>query len=438
MKKTHLLFCLLFPLILISQEEKKFGIKFHGFVKTDVFFDSRQTWDAREGHFLLYPKNEDLDFNGADINAVSKFNILSIQTRLKGVISGPDVWGAKTSGLIEGAFFGNIGTDINGFRLRHAFVKLSWEKSELLVGQFWHPMFVTSCFPGTVSFNTGAPFQPFSRNPQIRFTKKFGGFNLIGTILEQVDFVDNGPLLPNWSYLVNSGIPEFNLRFEYKGEKLLIGAGANYKTLLPRLSVTTSFEDFEDVKIKTNEKVSGTSFFGYFQYKSDPITVKLYAVQGQMMFSMTNLGGYAEKEIVKEKIVINQPGPGPYEPTLITTNIKYTPISTMSLWTDIHTNGKTWQFGLFAGYSKNQGANDTIDGVNYSRGSSIDYAYRVSPRVIYNNGKFRVAPEIEYTVAAYATTDKDTGLLNRDAKWAITESKEIGNFRFLIGVYYFF
>jgi hypothetical protein len=426
MKKTHLLFCLLFPLVLFSQEEKKFGIKFHGFVKSDIFFDSRQTWDAREGHFLLYPKNEDLDFNGDDINAASKFNMLSIQTRLKGIISGPDVWGAKTSGLIEGAFFGNIGTDINGFRLRHAFVKLKWEKSELLVGQFWHPMFVTSCFPGTVSFNTGTPFQPFARNPQVRFTKKFGGFNLIGTVLEQIDFVDNGPVGVSRSYLINSGIPELDLRFEYKGEKLLIGAGANYKALMPRLFVETTSVGYPDgARIKTNNKASGTSFFGYFKYKSEPVTIKLYAIQGQMMFGMTNIGGYAETGFT-------------YDNTGKLTSIEYSPIKTSSFWTDIHTNGKTWQFGLFAGYSANQGANDTIVGDNYSRGSTINYAYRISPRAIYNNGKFRVAPEIEYTVAAYATTDKDTGILNRDAKGAITDSKEIGNFRFLIGVYFFF
>ena len=426
MKKTYLLFCLLFPLALFAQEEKKFGIKFHGFVKTDIFFDSRQTVDARAGHFLLYPKNEDLDFNGDDINAASKFNMLSIQTRLKGIISGPDVWGAKTSGLIEGAFFGNIATGINSFRLRHAFVKLTWEKSELLIGQYWHPMFVTSCFPGTVSFNTGTPFQPFARNPQIRFTKKFGEFNLIGTALEQVDFVDHGPMLPGSRYIVNAGIPELDLRFEYKGEKLLVGVGANYKTLMPRLSVETTSVGYPDgAKIKTNEKISGTSFFGYAKYKSDPVTIKLYAVQGQMMFGMTNLGGYAESAFV-------------YNEAGMLSNIKYTPTSTMSLWTDIHTNGKTWQFGLFAGYSKNQAANDTIVGSNYSRGSNIDFAYRFSPRVIYNNGKFRVAPEIEYTVAAYATTDKDTGILNRDPQGLITESKEIGNFRFLIGVYFFF
>jgi len=418
MKKSLLILVVLLPLLGLTQEEKKFGIKFHGFVKTDIFFDSRQTVDAREGHFLLYPKNEFLDVNGNDINAVSKFNILSIQTRLKGVITGPDALGAKTSGLIEGAFFGNIGTDINGFRLRHAFVKLTWEKAELLVGQFWHPMFVTSCFPGTVSFNTGAPFQPFSRNPQIRFTKKFGKFNLIGTAIEQVDFVDYGPPVPSPKYLINSGIPELNLRFEYKGENLLIGAGANYKTLMPRLYVESVSVNYPNgVKVKTNQKVSGTGFFAYLKYKSKPLTIKLYGVQGQMMYSMTNLGGYAETEIVLDNTYY------------YTTNIKYSPISTMSLWADIHTNGKIWQFGLFGGYSTNLGSKDTIVGEYYSRGSNIDYAYRISPRVIYNNGKFRVAPEIEYTVAAYGTPDE---------KGVVKDYKEIANFRFLIGVYYFF
>ena len=437
MKKFFLVFLVSVPLLIMSQDEKKFGIKFSGFVKSDIYFDSRQTWDARDGHFLLYPKNEDLDFDGNDINATSKFNMLSIQTRLRGVISGPDAFGAKTSGLIEGAFFGNIGSDMNGFRLRHAFVKLTWPKAELLVGQFWHPMFVTSCFPGTVSFNTGTPFQPFSRNPQIRFTKRFGDFNLIGTITEQVDFKDNGPLLPSTRYIINSGIPELNLRFEYKKENLVVGVGANYKTLMPRLYVESSNVDYpEGIKVKTNQTISGTSYFAYFKYKSKPLTIKLYGVSGQLMYGMTNLGGYAEKEIIREEILNIEPIP--IEPIYKTTNITYTPITTTSVWVDVHSNGKTWQAGLFGGFTKNAGANDSIVGENYSRGANIEYVYRISPRVIYNNGKFRVAPEIEYTVAAYATTDKETGLLNIDEKGVVTGSKEIGNFRFLIGVYYFF
>lgn len=427
MKKIILFSIILLPLLGLSQDEKKFGIKFSGFVKTDIFFDSRQTVDARDGQFLLYPKNEVLDINGEDINAKTKFNMLSIQTRLKGTITGPDVFGAKTSGVIEGAFFGNIGSDLNGFRLRHAFVKLTWEKSELLVGQYWHPMFVTSCFPGTVSFNTGVPFQPFARNPQVRFTKKFGKVNLIGAILTQADFSDSGPKPGNLGvesstrYLINSATPELNLRLEYKSDNIFFGAGINYKNLMPRLQVeSTNINYPEGVNVKTNEKVAGTSYFAYFKFKTKPVTVKLYGVSGQLMTSMIMLGGYAEHQFIYEDIN-NNPG--------INTNITYTPISTTSTWIDVHTNGKTWQVGLFGGYTQNMGSKDDIEGAYYARGSDIKYVYRVSPRLIYSIKKFRIAPELEYTVAAYGI---------KDEKGVVHDTIEIGNFRFLLGVYFFF
>jgi hypothetical protein len=427
MKKYLITLVMVLPLIGISQQEKKFGIKFHGFVKTDIFYDSRQTVDAREGHFLLYPKDEDLDDLGADINAASKFNILSIQTRLKGVITGPDIWGAKTSGLIEGAFFGNIKTDINGFRLRHAFVKLSWPKTELLAGQFWHPMFVAGCFPGTVSFNTGAPFEPFARNPQVRFTKKFGKVNLLATALEQVDFVSTGPHGARRTYLINS-MPELNLRLEYKSEKFYTGLGGNFKRLKPTLSIST-YTNNDNITLKANDYVSGMSFYGFVKIAPKPVTVKLYGVYGQMMYSMTMLGGYA----------VSGADSIPVSGNYAYSSFNYTPINTMSFWFDFNTNGKKLKVGLFAGYTKNLGTSDKKylfpdgAGQTYARGANIAYAYRIAPRLIYNTGKFRIAPELEYTVAAYATKDSKI-----DEYGIITDPKEIGNFRVLLGVYFFF
>ena len=108
MRKFLLLLMLLpFFVLMAQEEENSFGIKFSGFVKTDVFWDSRQTVAVREGHFLLWPSAEKLDPDNKDINAKSSFNILLIQTRLRGRISGPEAFGAKTSGLIEADFFGN-------------------------------------------------------------------------------------------------------------------------------------------------------------------------------------------------------------------------------------------------------------------------------------------------------------------------------------------
>ena len=78
-----------------------------------------------------------------------------------------------------------------------------------------------------------------------------------------------------------------------------------------------------------------------------------------------------------------------------------------------------------------------ITGPTYQRGANIDYIYRISPRFIYNSGRFRIAPEIEYTVAGYATTDAN-GNLNIDTKGVVTDSKAVANVRLLLGVYLFF
>jgi len=419
MKKFYFLFFILLPLIAFNQDKNNFSVNLHGFVKSDMFFDTRQTVDVREGHFLLYPKNEVLDPDGKDVNAKSTLNLLSIQTRLKLLATGPDVWGAKTSGYIEGEFFGTTDADISGFRLRHAFIKLAWPKTEFLVGQYWHPLFNVRCFPGTVSFNTGAPFQPFTRNPQIRITQKLGNFNIALAGVWQRDFPDTGPDGGSTKYLRNSATPAFNLRFEYyikntaNDNEFLIGASANYKTLVPRLVTDSSYQ--------THAKVSNMSFAFYTKYVNKVITVKLYGFLGEDAYNLTMIGGYAVTGITDP----------------VKNIVEYTPLSTASAWAEINTNGEKFQFGLFGGYTKNLGSKDEIIGSVYARGADIDNVYRISGRMIYNNGNFRLAPEIEYTVASYATKDEN-GKPNIDKFGNVTDSKPIGNLRVLVGFYYFF
>lgn len=418
MKKFSFLIFISLPLIMFSQDKDNFTVKLHGFIKSDMFFDSRQTVDVREGHFLLYPKNEIPDPDGNDINAKSTLNLLSIQTRLKLLITGPDVWGAKTSGYIEGEFFGTTNADISGFRLRHAFIKLAWPNTRFLVGQYWHPLFNVRCFPGTVSFNTGAPFQPFTRNPQIRITQKLGNFNIVLAGVWQRDFPDTGPDGASTIYLRNSVTPAFNLRFEYyvktvNGNEFLIGASANYKTLTPRIETDSLY--------KTTTQVSNMSFVFFAKYANKAITLKLYSFLGEDTYNLTMIGGYAITGITDPEKNF----------------VEYTPLSTASAWAEIHTNGKKFQYGLFGGYTKNLGSKDEIVGSVYARGADIDHIYRISGRMIYNNGKFRLAPEIEYTVASYATKDAD-GKPNIDKFGTVTDSNPIGNLRILVGFYYFF
>jgi hypothetical protein len=428
MRKLLFLFVLLLPLLVKSQEEKKFGITFSGFVKTDIFYDTRQTDDLREGHFLILPKNISKDELGNDINDQSSFNFLSIQTRLAGTITGPDVLKAKTSAYIEAEFFGTSNPDINGFRLRHAYALLDWKKSELMVGQFWHPMFITSCFPGTISFNTGAPFEPFSRNPQIRYTFRFLDFRVIGSLVAQRDFQNMGPNQTptnptgaSTEYIRNAGIPESNLKLEFnklypeKSQEFLVGAGIDYKVLKPML--TTSMVDTLGIShtYTTDETVDGLSSFLYFKLKFKPITIKAQATLAQMSENLTMLGGYAVDEITD---------PAKNSRT-------YTPMNVSSFWMDINSNGTNWEFGIFGGYSKNNGFKTNILEAPYGRGGTIDHVYRISPRIVYKPGKMRFAVELENTVAAYGSRENAN-------KGLVKDTTNVTNLRLLLAVYYMF
>ncbi len=383
-------------------ESPDFGIKFSGFVKTDVMFDTRQTVAAREGHFLLYPVGPLEDPDGDDIHAKANFNMLAIQTRLKGAITGPDAFGAKTGGVIEGAFFGHSNSDVNGFRLRHAFFTMKWEKNTLLIGQYWHPMFVTDCFPGTVSFNTGSPFQPFSRNPQVRLTHSTGNLNLIAAAMSQRDFTSTGPAGGGSVYLRNAVVPNMHLQLQLKQETALFGVGTDWKALTPRLSTPMGY--------KTTETVSGLSFLGYARFNLPALTLKFEGVYGQNLTDQLMLGGYAVESVDQES------GGETYMPTNV-----------YSVWTDI-SGGKKMGWGCFAAMTKNLGTDKDIINA-WGRGFNIDMIYRVAPRVMWNSGKTRFALECEYTAASYGTPDN---------QGKVEDAEFVNNLRLLLGAYYFF
>jgi hypothetical protein len=406
MKKIFILFFLVINSASYSQNEKNnFGISFSGFVKTDIIYDSRQTTAFREGHFLLYPANENLDVNGKDINAKSNFNILSIQTRLHGKITGPDAFGGTTSGAIEGEFFGTSDGDVNGFRLRHAYVKLDWDNTSLLIGQTWHPMFVLEMCPGVVSFNTGAPFQPFSRNPQIRFSYSSHGLKLIFAAASQRDFTSSGPDGFSSSYLRNSVLPNLHAQVQYSNSGNLVGIGVDYKKLIPRLATTK--------KIIADNSISSISAIGYAKLNFDPIIIKTEAVIGNNLADHLMLGGYAVKSL-----------------NTATGNEEYSPIGAYSVWGEIST-GEEIESALFAGLTKNLGADENLIGSYYGRGLNIDKLVRVSPRIQWNSGKTRIAAEVEYTSASYGTPNN----LN---KGKVENTKSISNLRLLIALFYFF
>jgi hypothetical protein len=432
MRNILVLTCLLISFFLQGQEKKeepKFGVKFSGFIKTDAFYDTRQTVNIREGNFLLYPDNISNDANKVDINAYSNFNILSIQSRVKAVITGPEAFGAKTSGLLEADFFGNENasfSDVNGFRLRHAFVKLNWKTTELLAGQYWHPMFIAESFPGVISFNTGAPFQPFSRNPQLRLTKTFGGFKLIGCIFSQRDFVSTGPeytftnnkyvasTTSSSKFLRNAGLPNAHFQLHYKADslRLLVGVGIDYKIIKPELFTVNNAGT---MRYSSDKTLSSISLLAFANLTTKPITIKAQVNLAENAFDMVMLGGYAVKEITDTA----------------TGKKEFTNLKTFSFWADFLTTGKKVQVGLFGGLTKNLGANDTIKGSIYARGANISYVYRLAPRVVFIAGKLNIAFETEYTYAMY-------GVMNGNKKGEVINGKPVASTRAMLSFIYNF
>jgi len=383
MKKITLVAILSIVSILTFSQEKKIGITLSGYVKTDAFYDTRQCSASnglREGHFYLFPDNVLYDVDSNDINDNPAFNILSIQTRLTGNITGPDAFGAKTSGLVETEFYGTSDADICGFRLRHGYVKLNWTKSELLIGQTWHPMFPVEAFAQTLSVNTGAPFVPFSRNNQIRFGYKTGKFTTYATAWMQRDIASSGPMGTSTLYMRNSGLPGINLRtVATLNDKLQFGLGADFKTLRPELKTPANYA--------TDATISSYAGCGWIKFKNDGIQVSLMGTYTQNGTDMLMLGGYAVAEITDTLRELKT----------------YTNLTTAAGYLDFGTTGPKWKYGVLLGYSKNLGANDDINGAVYARGSNIDQLYRVSPRVSVTVDKLTFGAELEYTVAAYGT-----------------------------------
>lgn len=413
MKKA--LFLFLFAITLLAQEKDKnsFSFKLKGYVKTDVMLDSRQTVTARDGHFLLYPAAENLDMTGSDINAVPNFNMLSIQTRLTGIITGPEAFGAKSSGVIEGSFFGSVNPDVNGFRLRHAYLTLDWENSSLLVGQYWHPMFMIELCPSTLSFNSGVPFQPFSRNPQIKFTQKLSSIYLSLTAASQLDFVSYGPNGVSSSYLRNSVVPILNFSVKYASPAMILGISTTYMTLTPRLFSSDNYNADVPQKYSTNNSISGISAMVFAKFMVNEFTAKFEGIYGSNVSDLLMLGGYAVKSV-----------------NAVTGAEEYTNTNTFSVWGDL-SYGKVLELGIFAGYTKNLGTEDNNVGTYYSRGSNIEDVFRISPRIKYKMGNVKFGAEVEYTSAAYGTP-------NNNDKGKVENSTSVANLRLLLAAYLFF
>lgn len=389
-KQLQLLFVVLFliPLVALSQDnDQKPKVTVSGYVRYELILDTYESVDTRDGEVYLYPLRENLDLDDVDLNRNLNLNMLGLQARPKISATGMKAFGADVVGVIEGDFLGTGPDYSRMLRLRHGFLSLNWSKSQLLMGHTWHPMFVTECFPATVSMGAGVPFHVLNRAPQVRYTAKFGNASLMGALLIHGYHKSKGPAEAQRQ----SGLPDAQLQLKYKTENVFASFTAGYKFLKPRLVTSDGYA--------TDEMIGSYNTSANLKLSFSPVTFKIEGIYGQNLTNFVMLGGY-----------------GAAEDPAIVDDYSYSNINTMSIWSDIsYTNSKV-EVALFGGFSSNVNASDDYYSLNYTRGENIKSIFRISPRVVIKSGKLNFGIEYMTTGAKYGEVDFT------DARYRFTET----------------
>lgn len=393
-------------------KEKDVEVKLYGFIRHDIMFDTRQTVDVREASVVMWPSDVKYDAAGHDINSASQLQMLGILSRAGVRLSMNNILKAKLTGILEGDYFGNAESGINEFRLRHAWMNLDWGKTQLGMGQFWHPLTIPDMFPGTVNFSGGAPYMPFNRNPQVRLTHKLSSnFTVQAAALSQRDFTSNT------APYINSSTPSFNLQLNYKTKNFLFGIAGHFEHIRPKLSSG-------NLNLASNERLNSFTGMAFTRINTKPVTIKGQATFAQNAGSFIMLGGF----------VGYTPNDGGLE--------VYKTMDTQSYWIDITGNSKKWIPGFFAGYIKNNGVRNnpyqaadgytamaygfpaTVSGIGAGNGSrTINYTYRIAPRIEYQMKNLKFGFEPEYSLAQWGDGNFD-GTSNSNLK-------DVGNLRLI-------
>lgn len=366
-------------------QKKGLDYKFYGQVRTDLFYNTRSNSETVDGLFYMYPLDEAKDPNGHDLNGVSNGSFYTLYTRLGVDVAGPMLGKAKTSAKVEIDFRGS-GTTYSLVRIRHAYFNLDWGKSALLVGQTWHPLY-GDVSPEILNLNMGAPYQPFSRAPQIRYRFTAKNFMLTAAAVWQSQYLSVGPKTnvpgetgtqKSQEFIKKSCVPEFYLGMDYKRPGLIAGAGVHVSSITPRTQ-----SEMTDATYFVDERVTGVSGEAHVKYTHNDWLVSGKTVLGTNLTQTSTVGGYGIVSIDEN-----------------TGKQQYAPLRVSSTWVNV-AYGKKWRPALFFGYLKNLGATKEVPYGTLGTGTKLDQLFTGTAELTYNIPHWKFGVEYSLCNAWY-------------------------------------
>lgn len=423
-----------------AKAEKKAAIKdytknhfkFYGFVRNYFAYDNRESVAGTGDLFYWLPKDRNINAEGVDLNAQNQFRFLSLTTRAGVDVFGYRVKNVEFGGKIEADFYAGLSgsTGTAQFRLRQAFATVKFvelgKKNEgyigLKIGQAWHPM--AADLPDIFSLESGAPFNAFSRTPQV--TADFGfnkNWSITLSALWQMQYCSSGPIWTesrdaqgNISYSWKNGasadfikyscVPEIYLGLNYTKGGFLGRIGGELLSIKPRHVYYT--EGSNKVAGLANDRITTMSAYLYLQYTKDKLKLKGKTVYSNAGEHLNLMSGYA-----------------------VTDNSdiscwSYTPIRCSSTWVTV-SYGKKVNGALLLGYMQNLGTSKEIvanaagtgdpSAIYFQKNgySNIRSMFRIQPEITYTIGKFVIGLEYMPTFVQYAANEAGKTVYSRYA-----------------------
>jgi hypothetical protein len=300
--------------------------------------------------------------------------------------------------------------------------------------------------PHVTNLETGAPFNPFNRSPQVMFHWNVGKFTWTGGILYPMQYLPVGPAystgpvwnpfteeyVPSTSYSTTKSaefnkygmIPEVYLGVTFKSGRFLGKAGANFFSSMPRWQAPAIMIEDEAAKRLSfdynitsmlKKRLYAISPFVYLQFTKGSFQIKAKSILAQAGEHMNLLSGYA----------------GTYNWGRHT--LEYTPMQDWASFLSFQT-GRKFQFLCMLGYMQQLGTTKSVFAyenerlntlwLNTSADNKIQRAFRATPTLAYNLGKLTFSLEYNCTGAWFGEGNRNRGGLYGTGHWVLNHRVE--------------